>query len=121
MLQLGKSTHGYFLRNMLGPNSRIANGLVDMYRKCGSLKEARKVFDETPERNLTSWNSMINYFTLHGQSETVIAVWGSLLNSCKIYGRMDLAEIAVKKLIELEPNNGGYGAMLANIYDKHMI
>ncbi|MFS8030682.1 putative tetratricopeptide-like helical domain superfamily [Helianthus anomalus] len=199
MLQLGKSTHAYILRNRLGPNSRIANGLVDMYGKCGSLKEARKVFDETPERNLTSWNSMINSFALHGQSESAIAVfeemmqhdvtpdnvtfvgllnacahgglvekgryfftslvsdhgiepdihhigcfidllgragqfdeameviktmktppdeavWGSLLNGCKIYGRMDLAEIAVKKLIELEPNNGGYGAMLANIY-----
>jgi len=199
MLQLGKSTHRYILRNALGPNSRMANGLVDMYGKCGSLKEARKVFDETPKRNLTSWNSIINSFALHGQSETAIAifaemiqddvtpdnvtfvgllnacahgglvekgrffftsmannygiepdihhigcfidllvragmfeeameviktmkcppdeaVWGSLLNGCKIYGRMDLAEIAVKKLIEIDPNNGGYGTMLANIY-----
>ncbi|KAK1438160.1 hypothetical protein QVD17_03963 [Tagetes erecta] len=199
MLQLGKSTHGYILRNTLGPNSRMANGLVDMYGKCGSLKEARKVFDEMPIRNLTSWNSMINSFALHGQSESAIkvfdemkqhnvtpdnvtfvgllnacthgglvekgrsfftsmvsehgiepdihhigcfidllgragqfeeamevintmkippdeAVWGSLLNGCKIHGRMDLAEIAVKKLIEIDPNNGGYGTMLANIY-----
>ncbi|KAJ0680657.1 hypothetical protein HanPI659440_Chr16g0626671 [Helianthus annuus] len=29
---------------------------------------------------------------------------------------MDLAEIAVKKLIELKANNGGYSVMLANIY-----
>nr|XP_043608672.1 pentatricopeptide repeat-containing protein At1g33350 isoform X2 [Erigeron canadensis] len=199
MLQLGKSTHGYILRNGLGPNSRIANGLVDMYGKCGSLKEARIVFDETSKRNLTSWNSMINSYALHGQSESALmvfeemmqqimipdsvtfvgllnacthgglvekgrsffksmvsdfniepdihhlgcfidllgragqfdeameviasmktppdeAVWGSLLNACKIYGQMDLAEIAVKKLIEIDPNNGGYGTMLANIY-----
>ena len=43
-------------------------------------------------------------------------VWGSLLNGCKIHGRIDLAEFAVKKLVEIDPKNGGYGAMLANVY-----
>lgn len=45
-------------------------------------------------------------------------IWGSLLNSCKIYGHMDLAEVAIKKLIEIDPNNGGYGTMLANLYGE---
>lgn len=43
-------------------------------------------------------------------------VWGSLLNGCKIHGRPDLAEYSVKKLIEMDPENGGYRIMLANIY-----
>ncbi|KAG7025121.1 Pentatricopeptide repeat-containing protein, partial [Cucurbita argyrosperma subsp. argyrosperma] len=43
-------------------------------------------------------------------------VWGSLLNGCKIHGRLDLAEYSVKKLIEMDPENGGYRIMLANIY-----
>ncbi|KAL6505435.1 hypothetical protein OROHE_022814 [Orobanche hederae] len=46
------------------------------------------------------------------------AVWGSLLNGCKIHRRMDLAEYAVKKLIEISPDNGGYSAMLANLYGE---
>ncbi|KAK1555990.1 hypothetical protein Q3G72_034275 [Acer saccharum] len=32
--------------------------------------------------------------------------------------RADLAEFAVKKLIEIDPNNGGYGIMLANLYGE---
>ena len=45
-------------------------------------------------------------------------VWGSFLNGCKIHSRADLAESAVKKLIEIDPNNGGYGIMLANLYGE---
>ncbi|KAF2319835.1 hypothetical protein GH714_019526 [Hevea brasiliensis] len=45
-------------------------------------------------------------------------VWGSLLNGCKVHGHTDLAEFAVKKLIEIDPKNGGYGIMLANLYGE---
>ena len=43
-------------------------------------------------------------------------IWGSLLNGCKIHGNVDLAEFAIKKLIQIDPNNGGYISMLANLY-----
>lgn len=203
MLQLGKWIHGYVYRNGLGPDSFTLNALVDMYGKCGNLKEARRVFDMTAHKGLTSWNSMINCYALHGQSRNAIGVfeemmqcknnvkpdevtfvgllnactheglvekgislfdmmtddfgispqiehygclvdllgragqfdralrivkgmriepdeviWGSLLNGCKIYGRTDLAEFAVEKLIEIDPNNGGSDSMLANIYGE---
>lgn len=45
-------------------------------------------------------------------------VWGSLLNGCKIHGRTDLAEFGVKRLIDIDPNNGGYRIMLANVYSE---
>ncbi|KAB1211014.1 hypothetical protein CJ030_MR6G018124 [Morella rubra] len=203
MLQLGKWIHGYVFKNRIHLDTFISNALVDMYGKCGSLKEARRVFDMTSKKSLTAWNSMINSFALHGQSERAISVfeemmrhendvrpdevtfvgllnactheglvkkglsyfklmtqeyriepkiehygclidllgragqfeeamevvsgmsmepdevvWGSLLNGCKIHGRTDLAEFTVKKLIEIDPNNGGYGIMLANIYGE---
>lgn len=204
MLQLGKEIHAYVYRKSFGLDSFISNAMVDMYGKCGNLKEARIVFEIIPKKSLTSWNSMINCFALHGQSEWAISVfeemmqleecdvrpdyitfigllnacthggliekgityfdlmtkkygiqariehygclvdllcragrfkealdvvrtmkiepdevvWGSLLNGCKKYGRADLAEFAIQKLIELDPNNGGYGTMLANLYGE---
>uniref|UniRef100_A0A2P2PKS3 Pentatricopeptide repeat-containing protein At1g33350 n=1 Tax=Rhizophora mucronata TaxID=61149 RepID=A0A2P2PKS3_RHIMU len=45
-------------------------------------------------------------------------VWASLLNGCKIHNCTDLAEFAVRKLIEIDPKNGGYGLMLANLYGE---
>lgn len=46
------------------------------------------------------------------------AIWGSLLNACKKYGHLDLAEVAVKNLVTLNSNNGGYVAMMANLYGE---
>lgn len=43
-------------------------------------------------------------------------VWGSLLNACKIHGNVELGEIALEKLVELEPNDSGNYVILSNIY-----
>ncbi|XP_044495940.1 pentatricopeptide repeat-containing protein At4g21065-like [Mangifera indica] len=43
-------------------------------------------------------------------------VWGALMNSCKIHGDVDLAELALEKLIELDPDDAGNYVILSNIY-----
>ncbi|XP_057964678.1 pentatricopeptide repeat-containing protein At3g16610-like [Malania oleifera] len=40
-------------------NKYVECALIDMFAKCGSLIEARKVFDEMPIRDLASWSAMI--------------------------------------------------------------
>ncbi|KAL3635174.1 hypothetical protein CASFOL_019721 [Castilleja foliolosa] len=44
------------------------------------------------------------------------AVWGALLSACRTSGESELAECAVKELIELEPWNSGNYVLLSNIY-----
>ncbi|KAL5729515.1 hypothetical protein ACHQM5_002455 [Ranunculus cassubicifolius] len=43
-------------------------------------------------------------------------VWGSLLNSCKLHGNVELGEEALVKLIDLEPHDAGNYVILSNIY-----
>lgn len=43
-------------------------------------------------------------------------VWGTLLNSCKIHGTVEFGELALEKLIELDPSDGGNRVILSNIY-----
>ncbi|KAL3574070.1 hypothetical protein D5086_024683 [Populus alba] len=43
MLHVGKWIHGYVYRNMRSSDSFVLNALVDMYGKCGCLKEAKKL------------------------------------------------------------------------------
>uniref|UniRef100_A0A2C9W251 DYW domain-containing protein n=1 Tax=Manihot esculenta TaxID=3983 RepID=A0A2C9W251_MANES len=43
-------------------------------------------------------------------------VWGTLLNSCKIHGTVEFGELALEKLIELDPSDGGNREILSNIY-----
>ncbi|XP_028756434.1 pentatricopeptide repeat-containing protein At1g33350-like [Neltuma alba] len=79
MLQLGKWIHGYLYKNGFVLDSFTSNALVDMYGKCGNLEQARKVFEMNPEKGLTSWNSMINSFALHGQSDSAIAIFEQMM------------------------------------------
>lgn len=37
----------------------VSSALIDMYSKCGELRDARLLFDEMPRRNVVSWTSMI--------------------------------------------------------------
>ncbi|RWV83586.1 hypothetical protein GW17_00054784 [Ensete ventricosum] len=43
-------------------------------------------------------------------------IWGSLLSSCRIHGNLELAEVAARRLIELDPRHSGYWVLLSNVY-----
>ncbi|KAK6916167.1 Pentatricopeptide repeat [Dillenia turbinata] len=42
------------------------NALIAMYGKCGEVDAARKLFDMMPERDLVTWNSMLNGYASKG-------------------------------------------------------
>ncbi|KHN24565.1 Pentatricopeptide repeat-containing protein, mitochondrial [Glycine soja] len=44
----------------------VSNRLIRMYCKCGSVKNARQVFDQMLDRNIASWHLMIGGYTSNG-------------------------------------------------------
>ncbi|GAY32528.1 hypothetical protein CUMW_273870 [Citrus unshiu] len=64
-LQLGRKVHDNILSSKCQPDVVLHNHILNMYGKCGSLEDARMVFDEMPQRNviespdLASWNAII--------------------------------------------------------------
>lgn len=44
------------------------------------------------------------------------SMWGSVLASCRVYGNLEVAEIAAKNLFEMEPGNAGNHVLLSNTY-----
>ncbi|CAN0887679.1 Pentatricopeptide repeat-containing protein At2g34400 [Linum grandiflorum] len=46
-----------------------------MYAKCGQLDCARKVFDEIPQRDLVSWNSMISGYAQMGSARKAMRLF----------------------------------------------
>ncbi|XVE68267.1 hypothetical protein DITRI_Ditri09bG0053700 [Diplodiscus trichospermus] len=44
----------------------VRNALVDMFAKCGSMEEARLLFDGMVERDVVTWTSLINVYILNG-------------------------------------------------------
>jgi pentatricopeptide repeat protein len=66
-LALGKKVERYVRGRGMLRNVYVANALVQMYAKCGSIGRAWMVFRGIGwRRDLCSWNSMIMAFAVHG-------------------------------------------------------
>lgn len=65
-LVLGKSIHGFIIRNEWELNVELGTALIDMYAKCGFLKVATLVFDMMRESNVISWTALICGAAQHG-------------------------------------------------------
>ncbi|XP_038713136.1 putative pentatricopeptide repeat-containing protein At1g03510 [Tripterygium wilfordii] len=60
--QLGTAIHSHASKSGFLSNPFIACALADMYGKCISITSARKLFDESPQRNSVVWNAMISLY-----------------------------------------------------------
>uniref|UniRef100_A0A9I9CI23 DYW domain-containing protein n=1 Tax=Cucumis melo TaxID=3656 RepID=A0A9I9CI23_CUCME len=198
-LSIGKWVHGLIKSERLESNLYVSTALVDMYAKCGSIVEARQLFDLMVDKNVVTWNAMITGYGLHGHGKEALklfyemlqsgipptgvtflsilyacshsglvregneifhsmandygfqpmsehyacmvdilgragqltnalefiermplepgpAVWGALLGACMIHKNTEIANVASKRLFQLDPENVGYYVLLSNIY-----
>ncbi|KAK4365189.1 hypothetical protein RND71_016547 [Anisodus tanguticus] len=56
----------------------VGTALVDMYSKCGQMKEAEILFGSLPEKNLITWNTIISGQAHNGNSDEVIRLFEQL-------------------------------------------
>lgn len=71
--------------------------MVDLLGRAGRLNEAWDFIQKMP-------------------IEPGITVFGAMLGACKIHKNVELGEKAASRLFELDPDEGGYHVLLANIY-----
>ncbi|PSS35647.1 Pentatricopeptide repeat-containing protein [Actinidia chinensis var. chinensis] len=62
----GKKLHAHILKSGLYQCGPLPNTLLDMYGKCGLIKDALQVFDEMPHRDPVSWATLL---TAHNQAK----------------------------------------------------
>lgn len=74
-LTTGKQVHATTMSDDLQSNIVVATALVNMYGKCGVIKEARCIFDQMEEHNLLSWTAMISSYVQHGNSKEAIQLF----------------------------------------------
>ncbi|KAL1208709.1 putative pentatricopeptide repeat-containing protein [Cardamine amara subsp. amara] len=64
---LCRQIHGVFIKKgFLSSIVIVANDLLQIYSRCGRMGIARNLFDEMPERNYFSWNTMIEGYMNSG-------------------------------------------------------
>ncbi|XP_057851065.2 pentatricopeptide repeat-containing protein At2g03880, mitochondrial [Cryptomeria japonica] len=61
-----KLLHGHMIQRGYKAGFILNNKIITMYVKCGSLADARKVFDDMPERDVITWTCMISGYGKQG-------------------------------------------------------
>lgn len=105
-LEQGKQVHACIIKTESEPNIVLESSLVDMYVKCGTIEDARRVFDKMPERNVVSWTAIIAGYGRYGDSKEVFMLFEqmqqlglkpnyvtllAILNACSHAGLVDEA------------------------------
>ncbi|XP_047319929.1 pentatricopeptide repeat-containing protein At4g21300 [Impatiens glandulifera] len=65
-LQHGKEIHCSMIKGISRSDLFAESALIDMYAKCGHLRNARSIFDLMRFKNEISWNSIIAAYGNHG-------------------------------------------------------
>lgn len=60
----GMMVHGLVVKMGFMDDSFVETGLVGMYASCGEIDGARMVFDRMSDRDIVSWNIMIDGYGL---------------------------------------------------------
>ncbi|KAG6639277.1 hypothetical protein CIPAW_10G087900 [Carya illinoinensis] len=77
-LALGRRAHVYMFKVGLSVNLHANNSLLDLYAKCGSIRDAQKIFDEMKERNVVSWTSLIVGLAVNGFGKEALELFKDL-------------------------------------------
>ncbi|XP_028779606.1 pentatricopeptide repeat-containing protein At2g15690, mitochondrial-like [Neltuma alba] len=65
-LESGKRVHEFLRRSPFRGDMELNNRLMRMYGRCGSVNDARRVFDKMRDRDISSWHLLIDGYTVNG-------------------------------------------------------
>ncbi|XP_048438187.1 pentatricopeptide repeat-containing protein At3g14730 [Pyrus x bretschneideri] len=85
-LMHGREIHGYMIKNGLErdvnvDDVQITNAVMDMYAKCGSMRNAYMVFDKMRNKDVASWNIMIMGYGMHGYGSRALDVFSDMFEA----------------------------------------
>ncbi|BFG33937.1 hypothetical protein CerSpe_202110 [Prunus speciosa] len=97
-LEFGRWVCSYIQRNEIKENLTLNNAMLDMYVKCGSVEDAKRLFDRMPEKDIVSWTTMLDGYAQLGNYEEAwrvfaampsqdIAAWNVLISSYEQSGK----------------------------------
>uniref|UniRef100_A0A0A8ZXG7 Pentatricopeptide repeat-containing protein n=1 Tax=Arundo donax TaxID=35708 RepID=A0A0A8ZXG7_ARUDO len=71
----GQQFHAQIIKAGADINPHVSNALIDMYAKCGFIKEGWLLFESTCGKDVVCWNSMISTYAQHGRAAEALQVF----------------------------------------------
>ncbi|XVE79418.1 hypothetical protein DITRI_Ditri14bG0056900 [Diplodiscus trichospermus] len=90
-LEFGRWVCSYIEKNRISVNLTLSNAMLYMYTKCGSLEDAKRLFDMMEEKDIVTWTTMLDGYAKLGEYEAArrvldimprqdIAAWNALIS-----------------------------------------
>ncbi|KAK1549035.1 hypothetical protein Q3G72_010020 [Acer saccharum] len=91
-LEFGRWIRSYIEQNGIKMDLTLSNAMLDMYVKCGSVEDAKKLFDKMEEKDIVSWTTMIDGYAKLGEYDVAksfldavprqeTATWNALISA----------------------------------------
>ncbi|XP_068657270.1 pentatricopeptide repeat-containing protein At1g08070, chloroplastic-like [Aristolochia californica] len=107
----GYKVHAYVIKLGVQDNLFIQNSLIDMYFKFEEKDVARKLFDKMPLRDVVSWNTLLNGYSVCGDigmarkvfdemSERSLVSWSAMVAAYARVGDVNSAREVFDKMRE---------------------
>lgn len=135
----GNQVHAVLHKSGYYANVFVASSLVDMYAKCGNIREAYSVFWTAEDKNIVLWNAMISGFSRHARSiEAMIlfekmqqiglrpneVTYVSVLSACGHMGMVEKGRVYFDMMVKehhVSPNVFHYACMVDILGRKGLI
>ncbi|XP_022152123.1 putative pentatricopeptide repeat-containing protein At3g01580 [Momordica charantia] len=98
--KLGSSIHGFITRRNLDYDLSLANSLLNLYAKTGSVKSAANLFEKMPAKDVISWSSLIACYSLNGAAAEALNLFNEMIdrkiefNSVTVIGALQACGVA---------------------------
>ena len=114
-LESGRRVHDFIFERRLESDVRVGTALVCMYFRCGSPKDAHRIFSGIQQRDIILWNAMIEGYCQAGLRDRALetfrqmrsagvlpdmATFLSILKSCNDTAHLDEGKQLHKVIIE---------------------
>lgn len=128
LLELGRQLHVHVLK--YDQDLILNNALLDMYCKCGSLKDSISIFSRMVDKDVISWSTMIMGLAQNGFSSRALELFEAMkfsktkpnhitilgiLFACSHAGLVDDGRFyfySMKQLFGIDPGREHYGCMV---------
>jgi pentatricopeptide repeat protein len=70
-LAIGRRIHAHIIKTKYKLDIILVNSLLNMYSKCGSIDDARSIFDNIESKDIISWNAMISGYEQNGNAKRI--------------------------------------------------
>ncbi|XP_020885740.1 pentatricopeptide repeat-containing protein At2g36980, mitochondrial isoform X2 [Arabidopsis lyrata subsp. lyrata] len=81
LLGHGKMIHGCLIHCGFQGYAYVGNALVNLYAKCGDIKESNRAFGDIANKDLVSWNTMLFAFGVHGLADQALELYDNMIAS----------------------------------------